>query len=134
MLKHRTFNLMLALMLAGVLAACDESAEVLAPFASSEGTELDLAIDDDLTDAILADAVAALDANSDPLSFELLQSPAGMDRWPPDACGGCARVAVGGCARSNPGGPDGSGASSLDGARASAAGPPPDWLGSLHRP
>ena len=66
MLRHRTFNLMLAVLLAGVLAACDESAEVLAPFASPEGTELDLAVDDDLTDAILADAVAALDAVSAP--------------------------------------------------------------------
>ncbi len=66
MSRQRTFNLMLALLLAGGLAACDESAEVLEPFGSPEGTELDLAVDDDLTDAILADAEAALNAVSAP--------------------------------------------------------------------
>jgi HEPN domain-containing protein len=61
MLKHRSITLLLAIMMAGWLAACDESSEILnAP--GTEGAELDLAVDTDLTEALLADARAALDA------------------------------------------------------------------------
>lgn len=60
--KRRILSLSLAVLLAGGLAACDETSEILNPASSPEGTELDLAVDDDLTDAILADAEAALAA------------------------------------------------------------------------
>jgi HEPN domain-containing protein len=66
MLKHRNVNLLLAILLAGGLSACDESSEILNPFSSPEGTELGLMVDDDLTDAILADAEAALAAVAAP--------------------------------------------------------------------
>ncbi|NIR45698.1 MAG: hypothetical protein GWN99_14960 [Gemmatimonadetes bacterium] len=67
--KRKILNSTLAALLAFGLAACDEGSGILDPQSGPAGTELDLAVDDDFTDALLADAEAALSAVEDVASI-----------------------------------------------------------------
>jgi len=60
-MKTRSFSLLLAVLLMGGLAACDEESSILAPD-NTQQTEVELMVDEDITEAILTDAEAALDA------------------------------------------------------------------------
>lgn len=62
-MKKRAINMLLAGILVGVLAACSEDSSVLGPDSGNQqSTEVDLSVDPDLTEAIVTDAEAALNA------------------------------------------------------------------------
>ena len=67
-MRKRLFNVMLAALLIGAVAACDEESSILDPDTSPQGIELGLMVDEDLVDAVIADAEAALDATLGPAS------------------------------------------------------------------
>ncbi|MFQ6049319.1 MAG: hypothetical protein ACE5K7_08145, partial [Phycisphaerae bacterium] len=75
---------MLALMLVGGLAACDENSSILDPQASPQGAELDLMVDPDLSEAVVIDAEAALDAVLGPAGVAGAQASEGALFAQPD--------------------------------------------------
>jgi len=60
MFRNRGMKLLLAALIAAGLTACDEGSSIVGPEAAQ--VELDLMVDEDVTEATLADAQAALDA------------------------------------------------------------------------
>jgi HEPN domain-containing protein len=65
-MRKRSINVLLAVLLLGGLAACDDGSSILDPETNPQGTELDLMVDEDLSEAIVVDAEAALDAVAGP--------------------------------------------------------------------
>lgn len=62
-MKKRSINLLLAALLVGALAACDDSDSILDPGSDPDiQTELGLSVDEDLTESMVSDAGAAIDA------------------------------------------------------------------------
>lgn len=65
-MKRRMVAGLVALVLAGVLAACGDESSILDPGTDPQGIELDLQVDEDLTELALTDAEAALSGLQDP--------------------------------------------------------------------
>jgi hypothetical protein len=85
-MRKRFIHLMLGALLIGGLAACDEDSSILDPGTNPQVTELDLMVDEDLTDAVIMDAEAALDATLGPAAvsgFEVTEPPV-LFAQPPD--------------------------------------------------
>jgi hypothetical protein len=86
-MNKRIFNMLLAVLMAGGIAACDEDSSILDPENNPQGTELELMVDEDLTDALVMDAEAAIDATLGPaplVSGLEFSEPPVMFSTPPD--------------------------------------------------
>jgi hypothetical protein len=68
-MKKRIIVTLMALALAGGLAACDDESSILDPGTDPQGIELDLQVDEDLTDLVLTDADAGLSGLVGPPAF-----------------------------------------------------------------
>lgn len=77
-MKRRLVASLVALGLAGVLSACGDESSILDPGTDPQGIELDLQVDEDLTDLVLTDAGAALSGLLDPVMSS------GVDASSPD--------------------------------------------------
>ncbi len=86
-MNKRIFNMLLAALMVGVIAACDEESSILDPENNPQGVELEIMVDEDLTDALVMDAEAAIDATLGPApavsGLEYTEPPA-MFASPPD--------------------------------------------------
>ncbi|KPK62827.1 MAG: hypothetical protein AMS21_07095 [Gemmatimonas sp. SG8_38_2] len=83
----RIFNMLLAALLVGVVAACDEDSSILDPENNPQSIELELMVDEDLTEALVMDAEAAIDATLGPapmVSGMEFSEPPVMFSTPPD--------------------------------------------------
>jgi hypothetical protein len=86
-MNKRIFNMLLAALMVGGIAACDEDSSILDPENNPQGTELELMVDEDLTDALVMDAEAAINATLGPaplVSGLEFSEPPVMFATPPD--------------------------------------------------
>ena len=65
-MNKRIFNMLLAVLMVCGIAACDEESSILDPENNPQGVELELMVDEDLTEALVMDAEAAIDATLGP--------------------------------------------------------------------
>ena len=86
-MNKRIFNMLLAALMVGGLAACDEESSILDPENNPQGVELEIMVDEDLTDALVMDAEAAIEATLGPapaVSGLEYNEPPAMFASPPD--------------------------------------------------
>ena len=86
-MNKRIFNMLLAALMVGGIAACDEESSILDPENNPQGVELELMVDEDLTEALVMDAEAAISATLGPapaVSGLEYSEPPVMFAEPPD--------------------------------------------------
>jgi len=86
-MNRRIFNMLLAALIVGGIAACDEESSILDPENNPQGVELELMVDEDLTEALVMDAEAAINAMLGPapaVSGLEFSEPPVMFADPPD--------------------------------------------------
>jgi HEPN domain-containing protein len=76
-MRNRAINALVALLFLGGLAACSEDSGILDPQGSPQGAELDLMVDEDLSEAVVIDAEAAIEATLGPAAVSGLQGVEG---------------------------------------------------------
>ncbi len=77
-MRKRATGLVLAALLLSALAGCSEDSTILDPQASPQGTELELTVDPDLSEAVVVDAEAAIDATLGPAPVAGVQAAPGV--------------------------------------------------------
>lgn len=73
-MRRRVISSLMALALAGVFAACSDDSSLLDPGTDPQGIELDLQVDEDLTELALTDAEAAMSGLLDPVMSSEVQA------------------------------------------------------------